>query len=321
MKVIKNILKKYTVAIMLVALVAYFSVSAQGFATPSNFMNLLRQVAVLGIVSAGMTPVIITGQIDLSVGSVVSFVSCLVALAITSWDMPPLAACLLGVVVATAAVVLNGVVVLATGMPAMLCTLATMQIYQGLAYLITNGTPIYGLPESMRVIGQGYVWVVPVPVIIVGLALAGVALLLSRTYLGRHIYAVGSNAEATRLSGISVEKTTLIAFAICGALTGLAACVQTSRLFGGFPTAGSGLEMEVVTAVVVGGISFSGGRGKPSGVVLGVILMGVLVNGLGIMGVNTYIQLVFKGVVLLVVVGMDCWQRYRARGALASVDG
>ena len=307
-----KIVRQFTVPILLVALVAFFSLTARGFASWSNLFNLLRQVAILGIVSAGMMPVIIAGQIDLSVGSVISLVSCCVTLMITKAGMGAIPACLMGMALATLALLLNGVVILGTGMPAMLCTLATMQVWQGVSYLITQGTPVYGLPEGMRMLGQGYVGVVPVPVVIMAVSFVVVGLFLERTYLGRYVYAVGSNAEATRLSGISVGRTTLVAFCICGILTGLAACVQTSRLFGGFPTAGSGLEMEVVTAVVVGGVSFSGGKGNVGGVVMGVLLMGVLSNGLGIMGANTYVQLVVKGVVLLVVVGIDCWQRSHA---------
>lgn len=308
-----SVFRKYTVPILLVALVAVFAVTAPGFASWSNLFNLLRQVAILGIVSAGMTPVILCGQIDLSVGSVVSLVSCVVAILITKAGLAPALACLVGIAVALGLVVLNGAVVLGTHMPSMLCTLATMEVYQGLAYIVTGGTPIYGLPESMRMIGQGYLWVVPVPVVVMAVSFVVVGFVLSRTYLGRYVYAAGSNPEATRLSGVSVSGTVLAAFAICGVAAGLAACVQTSRLFGGFPTAGSGLEMEVVTAVVVGGVSFSGGRGKVSGVVLGVLLMGVLYNGLGIMGVNSYVQMIVRGLVLLVVVGLDCWQRSRVK--------
>lgn len=310
--------RKLTVPILLVALVAVFAVAAPGFATWSNLFNLLRQVAILGIVSAGMAPLIIAGQIDLSVGSVLSFVSCCVALLITSFGVHPVIACLVGTALAVLVLSVNGAVVLATGMPAFLCTLATMQVYQGLAYLVTGGMPIYGLPDFMRLMGQGYIGPVPVPVVVMVGVFLFTAFLLSRTYLGRYFYAAGSNPEATRLSGISIPRTTLAAFALCGLLVGIAACLQTSRLFGGFPTAGVGLEMEVVTAVVVGGVSFTGGRGNMGGVALGVLLMGVLYNGLGIMGVNTYTQMVVKGLVLIVVVGLDCWQRKRvaAQGGL-----
>lgn len=304
--------RELTLPILLVVLVAFFSFAAHGFASWSNFFNLLRQVAILGIVSAGMMPVIIAGQIDLSVGSVVSVVSCLVALLVTRANVHPALACLAGIAFAVVALMLNGAAVLGTGMPAMLCTLAAMQVWQGAAYLMTEGAPVYGLPDSMRMLGQGYLGFVPIPVVIMAIAFLVVGVFLARTFVGRYVYAVGSNAEATRLSGISVGRVTLVAFALCGLFTGIAACVQTSRLFGGFPTAGTGLEMEVVTAVVVGGVSFSGGKGNVGGVIMGVLLMGVLSNGLGIMGANTYVQLVVKGLVLLVVVGLDCWQRSHA---------
>lgn len=308
-------LANLTVPLLLVALIAFFAVAAPGFASLSNALNLLRQVAVLGIVSAGMAPVIIAGQIDLSVGSVLSLVSCCIAAMIAKAGVPPVFACLAGIGMAAVILIANGIVIEITRMPSLLCTLATMQVYQGIAYLITDGMPVYGLPESMRMIGQGYLSFVPVPVIVCVIVFLAIAFLLRRTVLGRYIYATGSNAEATYLSGVSVAKTTLATFAMCGILVGLAACVQTSRLFGGFPTAGTGLEMEVVTAVVVGGVSFAGGSGKMSGVFLGVLLMGVLSNGLGIMGVNTYGQMIFTGVVLVAVVGLDCWQKSRKRSS------
>lgn len=308
-------LRKYTVAFLLLLLVLFFYLAAPGFASWGNFFNLLRQTAVLGIVSAGMVMVVITGNIDLSVGAVVSLVSCLVAIMIGQMGMPPVLACLIGVLLAVVAMVLNGVIVLATGMPAMLCTLAIMQIYQGVAYIVTKATPVYGLPESMRILGQGYLGPIPIPVLIMGATLLVSGLILSRTYVGRYFYAVGSNSEAARLSGIPIAKTTLLAYALCGLTVGIAALVLMSRLFGGFPRAGDGLEMDVITAVVVGGVSFSGGKGKIFGVIEGVLLMGVLSNGLGVMGANTYTQLVFKGVVLVVVVGLDYYQQKRAKNA------
>ena len=200
-------------------------------------------------------------------------------------------------------------------MPAMLCTLASMQIYQGATYMLTGAIPIYGLPESMRFLGQGYIWQIPVPVVIMAVIFLLGGFLLSKTYIGRYFYAVGSNTEAARLSGIPVMLTKLLAYTICGLFVGLAAVVLMSRMFSGHPTAANGLEMEVVTAVVVGGVAFSGGSGKIGGVVQGVLLMGVLSNGLGIMGVGTNAQLVFKGIILLLVVGLDCFQQQKQRKA------
>lgn len=306
-------LKENPSIILLVLLVAFFCVVADGFASVGNFFNLLRQVAVLGIVSAGMAVVILTGEIDLSVGSLVSLACCLVSILITKYGVPVLGACLIGVLVCMAATMLNCLIIEGTGIPSMLCTLATMQIFSGLAYIATGGMPVYGLPESMRTLGQGYIWKVPVPVIVMAVVFLLGSFFMSNTYPGRHIYAVGNNAETSALSGISVFKTKMLAFALCGALVGLAALTQTSRLFGGFPTAGTGMEMEAVTAVVVGGVSFAGGKGKLSGVVLGVLLMGVLSNGLGVMGTSLYTQMVFKGIVLVLVVGADCLRAKRAR--------
>jgi ribose transport system permease protein len=305
-------LRKFTVALLLIVLVIFFCATTPGFASWNNFFNLLRQTAVLGIVSCGMALVIIIGEIDLSVGSVVSLVSCLVALMIGVLGMSPVLACIVGILASIAIMVFNGLIILGTGMPAMLCTLAFMQIYQGLTYIITNSTPVYGLSDEARMLGQGYVGVIPIPVIIMAIIFMVSSIILSRTYPGRYFYAVGSNSEAARLSGISLTKTKLLAFALCGLMVGAASIVTVSRLGGGFPTAGSGLEMEAITAVVVGGVSFSGGKGKIGGVILGVLLMGVLSNGLGVMGVSTHFQLVFKGIVLLMVVGLDYLQRKRA---------
>ena len=306
-------IREYTVGILLILLIVFFGFSAEGFATWSNLFNLLRQVAVLGIVSIGMAIVIIAGGIDLSVGSLVSLVSCCTAILISGLKLPSALACLIGIAVSVAAMVLNGVVINFTGMPAMLCTLATLQIYQGLTYMVTGGTPVYGLPDSMRMMGQGYLWFIPMPVVLMVVLFLLMGMLLSYTYLGRYFYAVGSNEETARLSGIPVVKTKLLSYALCGLLVGIAACIQMSRLFGGFPVAGDGMEMEAVTAVVVGGVSFAGGKGKLSGVALGVLVMGVLSNGLGVMGTNTYTQMVFKGVVLVLVVGLDCYQQKRVK--------
>ena len=302
-------LKKHTVALLLAALVAFFSIRADGFATWNNFFNLLRQTSILGIVSAGMMIVIITGSIDLSVGSVLSFVSCLVAILIGQQSFNPVIACVLGVFVAICAMVVNCCIIEMTKMPAMLCTLAMMQIFQGLTYIITKATPVYGLPGSLRMLGQGYLGPIPVPVIIMAVCFLVSGYIMSRTYPGRYFYAVGSNREAARLTGIPVTLVSIGAFALCGLFVGIASCVQMSRLFGGYPSAGSGLEMDVITAVVVGGVSFSGGKGKMTGVIQGVLLMGVLSNGLGVMGTSTYTQLVFKGIVLVIVVGLDCLQK------------
>jgi ribose transport system permease protein len=317
-KNISSALRRATVPLLILIVMGAFAILSPAFLTLSNMFNILRQVAILGIISAGLTPIVLTGEVDISVGSAVSFISCCVSLLIVKAGINPVVACLIGIVAAIAILVVNCLIVTATGMPSMLESLAAMQIYSGLAYLITKATPVSGLPESMRMVGQGYLGPVPIPVIIVIVVFIVMAFILGRTKLGREIYAVGSNREAARLSGIPVRRVLFATFGMCGALVGLAACVQTSRLFCGSPQAGVGLEMEALTAVVVGGVSFSGGSGKVGSVLFGVILMGVLNNGLSIIGLSSYSQDIVTGAVLLLVVGLDCWQRLHARDKQAA---
>ena len=198
--------------------------------------------------------------------------------------------------------------ILVTGMPAMICTLAMQQVLQGITYMITGAAPVYGMPDSVKVLGQGYLWIIPVPVIIMVVCFAIGGFIMKRTYVGRYFYAVGSNPEATRLSGLSVKKIQLLSYLINGFFCGIAGIVMMSRIFSGQPKAGVGFEMDVITACVIGGVAFSGGKGTISGLVEGVLIMGVLSNGLGVKGVDSYTQLVFKGVVLILVVGIDCYQ-------------
>ena len=282
MDVLKKILNKFTVLILLAVVVIYFAVSAPGFMTINNGMSLLRQIAVLGILSTGFAMVMIAGGLDLSISSQLSLVSCATALMIVN-GVPCVAACIIGVLIAVAISAFNGMAIVLTGMPAMICTLAMQQVLQGVVYIFTGASPIYGLPEGMKIIGQGYIaGIVPVPIIIMIVIFLIGAFILNRTYLGRYFYAVGSNEEATRLSGLSSKKIMILSYVVNGLFVGLASIVLMSRIASGQPAAGEGYEMDVITACVVGGIAFSGGKGKMLGVVHGVLVMGVLSNGLGV---------------------------------------
>ena len=287
MDVLKKILNKFTVLILLAVVVIYFAVSAPGFMTINNGMSLLRQIAVLGILSTGFAMVMIAGGLDLSISSQLSLVSCATALMIVN-GVPCVAACIIGVLIAVAISAFNGMAIVLTGMPAMICTLAMQQVLQGVVYIFTGASPIYGLPEGMKIIGQGYIaGIVPVPIIIMIVIFLIGAFILNRTYLGRYFYAVGSNEEATRLSGLSSKKIMILSYVVNGLFVGLASIVLMSRIASGQPAAGEGYEMDVITTCVVGGIAFSGGKGKMLGVVQGVLVMGVLSNGLGVKGVVT----------------------------------
>ena len=313
MKKIAGILTKNMVFVLLVALLIYFSCFANNFLSLKNMTNLLRQTSVIGIMCVGFAIVMIAGGLDLSVGSVVSIVGCVTAMLIVNAGVPVIWACLLGILIAVLISGINATLILTTGMPPMICTLAMQQVLQGGAYMLTRATPVYGLPDGLKVLGQGYLGVIPIPVIIMILCFVIGAFILKLTYFGRYLYAVGCNAEAARLSGVGVKKVQLFSYLIDGVFVGIAGLVMMSRIFSGQPKAGVGYEMDVITACVVGGIAFTGGKGNISGLILGVLVMGVLTNGLGVQGVDSYTQLVFKGIVLILVVGLDCFNRNRAQ--------
>ena len=312
MKKIGEFIKKNMVLVLLFALVIYFTIFARNFLSMRNITNLLRQTSVIGIMCVGFSIVMIAGGLDLSVSSVISVVGCVTATMIVKLGVPVLPACILGVLVSVLISAINGGLIQLTGMPPMICTLAMQQVLRGLAYMLTQATPVYGLPESLKPLGQGYVGFLPIPVIIMAVCFAIGAFILKRTYIGRYFYAVGCNPEAARLSGVSVKKVQMTSYLINGVFAGIAGLVMMSRIFSGQPKAGVGYEMDVITACVVGGIAFTGGKGNISGLILGVLVMGVLTNGLGVQGVDSYTQLVFKGVVLILVVGVDCFNRNRA---------
>jgi len=306
------LLKRGMVFILLVVLIVFFTTTANNFLTLGNITNLLRQTSVIGIMSVGFVFIMIAGGLDLSVGAAIAMVGCVAAICIVRLDMNIWLSCLLGVGVAVVIASINAGFILVTQMPPFIGTLAMMQVLQGMAYMITNATPVYGMPESIKVIGQGYVWFIPVPVIIMAVCFVIGGFILNKTYFGRYLYAVGSNAEAARLSGLNVTKIQFLSYVVGGIFTGIAGIVMMSRIFSGQPKAGIGYELDVITACVVGGIAFSGGKGTISGLILGVLVMGVLSNGLGVLGVDAYSQLVCKGMVLALVVGIDCFQQSRA---------
>lgn len=315
MKIRSDLLKKNMVLVLLIALIVYFSIFANNFLSVNNITNLLRQTSVIGIMCVGFSLVMIAGGLDLSVSSVISLVGCVTAILIVNLGVPVVPACIVGVLTGVLVSAINAGLILSTGMPPMICTLAMQQVLQGFVYIMTDATPVYGLPESLRFLGQGYVWIIPVPVIIMAVCFAIGGFIMKKTYIGRYFYAVGCNPEASRLSGLRVKLIQLISYLIDGLFCGIAGLVMMSRIFSGQPKAGTGYEMDVITACVVGGIAFSGGKGTLLGLIEGVIVMGVLTNGLGVQGVDSYTQLVFKGVVLILVVGIDSFEQNRAKKA------
>lgn len=272
-------------------------------------MNVAKQVSIFGVASVGMTYVILLGGIDLATGSIISFVNIVAAYFMVNMGLNPILAVIGSLVISTIIGLLNGVIIAEIGMPPLIVTFASQTIFAGLAYIICKGTPISRFPESFLAMGQGYVGPIPIPVIIMVLCFAVGAFILSKTYFGRYFYAIGGNEEAAVLSGIQVKKVKYIVYALSGLFAGIAGLVMLARANTGQPNAGLGYEFDVITCVVLGGVSVSGGSGKMSNVIAGVLIIGVLSNGMVLLNVSSYMQMVIKGIILLLAVGSDCIQQ------------
>ncbi|MCQ5128369.1 ABC transporter permease [Butyricicoccus faecihominis] len=307
----------FLIWVVLLGLMLMFSLLSPAFFKVENLLNIGKQVAVYGIMAVGMTFVILTGGIDISVGSLLGLVSVLAANFIVKVGMPPLFAVLIAVLIGTISGVFAGIFVVKLQMPPMVGTLALMTIDRGIAYIISNGLPIYGLPDSFRVWGQGYIGIVPVPLIIMSVIFVIGGFVLNKTRYGRYIYAAGGNEEATRLAGVNTDWIKMSTYIVSGFLASIAAVVMLSRMNSGQPTTGMQGEMDVITAVFLGGVSVTGGEGKLSGVLAGAFIMGVLSNGMIILGISEFYQMVIKGVVLVVAVAIDKLGKRRRTGVRA----
>ena len=309
---IKDLVKKSAIWLVLFMLVVFFTIANPRFLSMQNLFTVARQVSMYGIASIGMTFVILIAGIDLSIGSIITIVNIVCAYLMVKLGFGMVGAVVLSVLMATAIGFLNGFLVSTIRIPAIIATFATQTIFAGVAYLISGGTPIYGFDARFKVIGQGYVGPVPVPVIIMIVCFILGAFILNKTYFGRYFYAVGGNEEAAELSGIRVGKMKYLIYSLSGLFAGLAGVVMLSRTNSAQPTAGLGYEFDVITCVVLGGVSISGGFGKMSGVIAGVLIIGILTNGMVLLNISNYTQMVVKGIVLVLAVGFDTLQKKNA---------
>lgn len=300
--------KKYGIYIFLAVVFVFFAVLAPNFLSYKNVINILRQVSMFGIVVIGVTFVMIGGGMDLSVGGQMAVVGMAAGYLMVNLQVNLLVASVLAILLGCAFGAINGIVAIKLNIAPIIVTLSMMLILQGVAYLITGGYPITGMPEQFVVIGQGYVGAIPIPVIIFVLFIAFGWIVMNKTYLGRYIYALGGNKEAARLAGISVERLTVFVYMFAGFAASIAALIMVGRTNASQPGAGSSYPFDCMTAACLGGISIQGGEGKISGVVVGVIILGILDNGLVLMGVNSNFQSVVKGLILLIAVAIDCYQ-------------
>lgn len=302
---ILNILARYAIILALILLVVVFWTSSDTFFTENNIFNIFKQVAVVGIVSVGMTMVLLTGGIDLSVGSTIG-VACVLTATLLLAGVNVILSIFITLIACTAIGMLNAFFINQLKIPPLITTLGMMTSLRGAAYLITGGLPIFGFESDILVLGKGMIFgVIPVQMVIMVVIFILGWLFLDKTRFGRYIYGVGGNEEATRLSGVNVKKIKYIVYAISGFLAGLAGVVLLARVNSGQPKAGDGYEMNVITAVVLGGVSISGGEGKIGFVIIGVLFMGVLTNGMIMLNVDTYVQQVIQGFALLGAVSLD----------------
>lgn len=292
--------------IALILLVIGISCVSPEFRTWSNFLSLLRQSSINGLIAFGMTCVILTDAIDLSVGSILALTTALCA-GMIAGGIPVGLAMILALVIGIALGCVSGLLVTKGRLQPFIATLITMTVYRGLTMIYTGGKPISNLGDSftLKVIGKGNFYRIPIPVILLILIFIGFYILLNKTTFGRAIYATGSNAVCAKLAGVNIHRTKIIAYAISGFMAALSGLILLSRLGSAQPNLGDGYELDAIAAVALGGTSMSGGRGKIYGTFVGVLIIAVLNNGLNILGVSSYYQDVIKGLVILVAVLSD----------------
>ncbi|MCZ2260667.1 ribose ABC transporter permease [Sporosarcina sp. G11-34] len=301
-----SIFQKIGPLIGLLLIVVIISIMNPSFLAMNNLLNVLRQVSINALIAFGMTFVILTGGIDLSVGSILALTGAVTA-GLMAGGMDPMLAMFLGLLLGAILGAINGIIIAKGKVAPFIATLATMTIYRGLTLVYTEGRPISGLGDStaFKMLGKGYLFGIPVPVITMAITFGILYFILKKTTFGRRVYAVGGNEEASKLSGISVDRIKIYVYALTGLLAALAALILTSRLNSAQPTAGNMFELDAIAAVVLGGTSLTGGRGWIVGTLIGALIIGVLNNGLNLIGVSSFFQQVVKGLVILIAVLLD----------------
>jgi ribose/xylose/arabinose/galactoside ABC-type transport system permease subunit len=309
--------------IILALLCVVLAVTASGFLTAENLLNVLRNVSMQGVIAFGMTMVIISGEIDLSVGSAVAFSACLTAFFTlkfsAEWVSLPIAlaiaiAILFSLIIGFFLGVFTGFMRTRYQVPSFITTLALMTGLSGAAELITNGFPLTPFPNWYNFIGGGYLVGIPFPALLFLLTFVILQFLMNYTAFGRSVYAVGGNAEAARLSGINVSRVKMMVLGITSLLAALSGIMVSSEIMSGTATTAKGWELDVIAAVIIGGTSLMGGVGRIWGTMVGVVFLGVLMNGMTLLNVSEYWQHVVRGVIILVAVLLNLLQKEKRRG-------
>jgi len=303
------------IVVALAVLVVVLAVLKPNFLSAANLLNVVRQVSINGILAVGVTVVLLTGGVDLSLGSVVAVTGVGAANLACPGDFQLAVPITAGILAGAACGSVNGAVVTRCGVPSFIATLGMMTAARGLALVLSEGRPVSNMsPALTRLAGD--VFGIPVPALILAVVAGAVAWSLKNLLWGRYIYAVGGNAQAARAAGIRVRGVVFLAYALCGALAGLAGVVLASRITTGQPNAGVGYELDAIAAVVIGGTRLSGGVGGIGGTLLGVLLMGVIGNGLDLLNVPSYYQQIVKGVIIIGAVWFDRCHQQTGKGQI-----
>ena len=291
---------------VLVLLCVIVSIATSKFLKPNNLISVLRQISINAYIALGMTLIIILGHIDLSVGAIVAMSGTLTVGFIVTQGLPIPVAILLGILLGMAAGMISGMIVTYFRVPAFIITMAMMNVCSGVAYVYSGGQATRINNDFFSAIGTGYLFnTIPLPVVYMIILIIVISFLLGKTKFGTYIYAIGGNREAARLSGVPIKKVEIAVFTISGVLSAFAGLVLCSRMYSGQPSVGSGYELDAIAACVLGGTSMSGGKGRISGTIFGAMVIGIISNGLNLIGVSSYWQLIVKGLIIACAVLLD----------------
>ena len=307
---LKSMSERLAPLFFLILISLFLTIATDTFLSVQNILTVLLQISVIGIVAIGQTMVMITAGIDLSVGSVVGLSGVVATLLIASLGIPLAPALALGILAGGLCGAINGLLVTGVKIPPFIATLAMMSVARGAALVLTGGVAVYNLPDTFAWLGNGKILEIPVPVVILFIVAVVLGLVLNKTTLGRHAFAIGSNVETARMSGVNVSKELVKVYTISGALAGLGGIILASRIVTGQPTAGQMYELDAIAACVIGGTSLFGGVGTISGAVIGAGLMGLIRNGANLMNVSAFWQQIVIGVIIAIAVA---WDQYRRR--------
>jgi ribose/xylose/arabinose/galactoside ABC-type transport system permease subunit len=294
---------------ILIGLVILFSIISPNFLTQRNIIILIRQVSFAAISAVGVGFVMISGGIDLSIGSQIVMTNVVLAIMLAYWNLPMGVAILLTLLLGTVLGTINGLLSITLNVHPLIITLGTASIYKGLGYIFAQSRNIMGFPDAFRWFGQGFIGPIPVPIVVmIIVALIG-AFVLNKTYFGRFVFALGGNEEAARLAGVNVKRMKVLLFTICGFVSGITSVLLLSRVFAGQVFTGQGVEFDALTAALLGGFSFKGGEGTIFGLMTGILIIGVLNNAMQLASFPDFSQNVVKGAVLLAAVAFDVYQK------------